>query len=119
MIIVADNRIRRVKFVDQNTFDAFESLKKGVFEEKRLAEFVQRAIGDLRENPFCGTKIPRALWPKEYVREYGVTNLWKYDLPNGWRLIYTIVGTELEIVSIILEWFSHKEYEKKFKYNVR
>ena len=43
-------------------------------------------------------------------------NLWKYDLPKGWRLIYSIVNDEIVVVSLILEWFDHKEYERKFKY---
>lgn len=45
-----------------------------------------------------------------------LTNLWKYDLPDAWRLIYTIKEDEIKILSIILEWFDHKEYERKFNY---
>ncbi|MEK6837806.1 MAG: hypothetical protein AABX69_04085 [Nanoarchaeota archaeon] len=40
----------------------------------------------------------------------------KYDLPNAWRRIYTIDADEVRIVSIIPEWFDHKEYEKRFRY---
>ena len=50
------------------------------------------------------------------MRKYKVTNLWKYDLPNAWRLIYTVDTDEVMIVAIILEWFDHKDYEKRFKY---
>jgi hypothetical protein len=70
----------------------------------------------ITENPYSGTKIPKNLWPKEYLSNYNITNLWKYDLLNGWRLTYTIKGQKIEIVSVIIEWFSHKEYERKFKY---
>ncbi|MFH1199676.1 MAG: type II toxin-antitoxin system RelE/ParE family toxin [Candidatus Micrarchaeota archaeon] len=113
-----DERIRRVRFVDRKLFDAYERLKAGKTEEQRLAQHLGEAIEDLKKDPFCGIKVPRRLWPREYVREYGVNNLRKYDLPNGWRLIYTIVGNEIEIISVLLEWFSHKEYEKRFKYRV-
>jgi hypothetical protein len=64
----------------------------------------------------CGTKIKKKLWPKGYKQKFGITNLWKYDLPNAWRIIYTIETDEVMIVSIILEWFSHKDYKKRFKY---
>lgn len=64
----------------------------------------------------CGTKIPKRLWPKIYVKEYKITNLWKYDLPNAWRLIYTILEDKIMILNVILEWFSHKDNEKKFGY---
>ncbi|GAI89960.1 unnamed protein product [marine sediment metagenome] len=77
---------------------------------------VIRAIDDLKKNPTCGTKIPRKLWPKYYIKEYQITNLWKYDLPNAWRLIYTILEDKVMILNVILEWFSHKDYERKFRY---
>ena len=39
-----------------------------------------------------------------------------YDLPNGWRLIYTIETNEILVLAIILEWFDHKNYERTFNY---
>ena len=92
------------------------SLKTGKFEDKKLYEFIDRAIDDLKKSPTCGTKIQKKIWPKEYKKKFGINNLWKYDLPNAWRIIYTIETDEVTIVSIILEWFSHKGYEKRFKY---
>ena len=55
--------------------------------------------------------------PKIYIQKYGVNNIWKYNLPNAWRLIYTIAGNEVMIVSIILEWLSHKDYGRRFEYD--
>ncbi len=41
-------------------------------------------------------------------------------MPNGWRLIYTLRGDTVQIVAVILEWFTaHKEYAKRFGYKVR
>jgi len=70
----------------------------------------------ITENPLCGIKIPYKLWPKEYISKYDIKVLYKYDLPNGWRLTYTIKGQKIEIISVIIEWFCHKKYERKFKY---
>ena len=86
------------------------------FRHKKPYSFIKRAIKDLGEDSNSGTKIPKKLWPKDYIQDYQVTNLWKYDLPNAWRLIYTIEVGEIKIVNIILEWFNHKDYEKKFRY---
>ena len=94
----------------------FESLKKGNSQDKKLYDFIDRATKDLKKDPTCAIKIPKRLWPKIYIQNYGITNLWKYDLPSGWRLIYTIKTDEVMILSVILEWFNHKEYERKFKY---
>ena len=49
-------------------------------------------------------------------KNYGIKNLWKYNLPQGWRLLYSIVADENLIVSIVIEWLSHKDYERRFRY---
>jgi hypothetical protein len=111
-----NNKHIYVTFGDKELEKEYEELKQGKFEDKQLYGFIERATNDLKSNPVCGTKIPKKLWPKEYIKKYDITNLWKYDLPNGWRLIYTIQTNEVMILSVILEWFDHKEYEKRFKY---
>jgi len=63
-----------------------------------------------------GIAIPKRLIPKEYIRRYRIDNLWKYDLPKGWRLLYTVQGNNVNIVSIIVEWMDHKNYKRRFKY---
>ncbi|MGI0135174.1 MAG: hypothetical protein ACREBW_09485 [Candidatus Micrarchaeaceae archaeon] len=60
--------------------------------------------------------MPKRLIPKIYMQKYGVNNLRKYNLPHGWRLVYSLKGSEIEIIAIILEWFTHKEYERRFNY---
>lgn len=107
---------KKVIFSEKKVETSFEELKEGKFEDKRLYEFINRAINDIKKEPTCGVKIPKKIWPKTYIQNYGITNLWKYDLPNAWRLVYTIKEDEIRILSVILEWFDHKEYEKRFKY---
>ena len=83
-----------------------------------IKKSIVRAIKDLQENAFSGIQIPKRLFPKEYIQKYEIKNLWKYDLPKGWRLIYSLKSfTEIEIVAIILEWFTrHKDYGRRFGY---
>ena len=111
-----NNKPIYVTFGEKKIENEFEILKEGKFEDKQFYDFIERAIKDLKSNPTCGTKIPKKLWPKEYIKKFGITNLWKYDMPNAWRLIYTIQTNEVMILNVILEWFSHKEYERRFKY---
>lgn len=106
-----------VAFISERTKKEFEELKKGKFEDKKLYEFILRAIDDLKQNPMCGTKISKSLWPVDYIKKYNITNLWKYNLPNAWRLIYTIETDDVKIMNFILEWFNHPDYEKRFGYN--
>ena len=111
-----NNREILVVFADKDLENKFEKLKYGTGEERKLYKFIKRAIEDLKQDPTCGTKIPKDRWPHIYIRKYGITNLWKYDLPNAWRLIYTIMADKIIILSVILEWFSHKDYERRFGY---
>lgn len=105
-----------VSFGEKKTEQEFELLKDGKFQDKQLYEFVDRAVKDMKNNHACGIKIPKRLWPKDYIEKYDITNLWKYNLPNAWRLVYTIKENEVLILNVLLEWFNHKEYERKFKY---
>ncbi len=114
-----DSRQKYVAFAEESLREAFDKLEKGTFEDKKLHGLLDGAFDDLKKDPLVGIKIPKKLWPGEYVRKYDIDNLRKYNLPNGWRLIYTLRGTQVEIVAVILEWFaSHKEYEKRFGYKV-
>ena len=106
-------RPSKVVFASEKLEKVFESLS----EEDPLKKYIKRAIEDLKMNAFAGIKIPKRLFPKEYVQKYEIKNLWKYDLPQGWRLIYTIAReSEVELLSIILEFFNHKDYERRFGY---
>ena len=106
-----------VKFGDENLKKAYLELESGKFEDKQLKEWLDQAVNEVRSNAFCGIQIPKRLIPKEYNKKYGpLTNLWKYNLPNAWRLIYTIKRDEVIVLSIVLEWMSHKEYNKRFGY---
>ena len=93
-----------------------EEYEKAKLESPQLFTFLERATNDLKKYPFCGIKLPRNVWPKDYIKKYFINNLWKYDLPNAWRLIYTVSRDEIMIMAVLLEWFDHKSYEKRFGY---
>ncbi len=103
----------KVVFISDELEKDFNELK----DDDPIKKGIIRAIKDLRENAFCGIHLPKRLIPVEYIKKYFVNNLWKYDLPNGWRLIYTVTpNNEVELISAILEWFDHKDYERRFNY---
>ena len=106
----------QIIFSDEKLEKAFQKLKDSKTEDKKLHDWIVRAFADLENNPFCGIQVPKKLFPKEYVKKHEITNLWKYDLPNAWRLLYTVADNKITVLSIILEWMTHKEYERKFKY---
>ena len=106
----------RVIFVDEKSKKVFGDLtnsNKG--EDKELFVWLTHAFSALEDNVFCGIQIPKRLIPKQY-KKYSIENLWKYNLPKGWRLIYSVKGSDVVVLSIIIEWLDHKEYERRFKY---
>lgn len=109
-------REKRVGFADEGIQKAFLELKRGKGAEQELCGFLEKAFDKLEIDPFCGKKMQKKLWPREYMQKYRITNLWKYDLPNSWRLIYTVKADRATILSVVLEWFCHKEYERRFRY---
>lgn len=81
--------------------------------ERRLFRQLSKAIEKIESDFNVGIKVKKELIPLEYK---DVNTLWKYDLRSGWRLLYTINKNEIVIYSIIIEWLSHTEYERRFKY---
>ncbi|MBU0979494.1 MAG: hypothetical protein KJ709_01695 [Nanoarchaeota archaeon] len=109
-------KLVHITFITNRLKNDFESLNRGRYEDVRLYNEILKAKDVLRQDPFKGVKVQRKLWPKYYVQKYQITNLWKYDLPGYWRLIYTIEANEVMVMNIILEWLDHKGYEKRFGY---
>lgn len=101
-----------VIFADDKTEDAFNSMS----EDDWLKKAIKRAIKSLKENVFCGEKIKKNLIPKDYIKKYNIDNLFWYKLPQGWRLVYSVIANNVEILALIIEYFDHKNYEGRFKY---
>jgi len=106
----------QIKYAEEKVKKSLEELKISKTEDQKLYKWINRAMDDLEENAFCGIQIQKKLIPKVYIEKYGIDNLWKYDLPKGWRLIYSVVNGDVQILSIILEWMCHKDYERRFGY---
>ena len=106
-----------IVFADSKTKKAFESLRMTTTEDKKLYDSLVEAFEELEKNAFLGIQIQKRLIPREYIRKFGkLDNLWKYNLHGGWRLMYTVKKDNVLILSIILEWLDHKNYERRFKY---
>ncbi|MFH1072392.1 MAG: type II toxin-antitoxin system RelE/ParE family toxin, partial [Nanoarchaeota archaeon] len=114
------NRVKYSPVFEQQLKELRDAIQKdGRKFHKQLLKAIEREKENLTTDMHHGTQIPKNLIPDEYIDEYGVTNLWKIDLPDYWRMIYTIVGNEFEIISILLEFMDHKDYDKKFGYRKR
>ena len=86
--------------------------------EQSILNAVNKKIELIKANPHCGDPIAKRLIPGEYVQKYGVTNLFRVELPDFWRMMYTLTEGEskIEIVAFVLDVVNHKDYDKKFGY---
>jgi hypothetical protein len=101
----------RVRFIDEELEKAFNNLP----EEDPIKKAIIRAIKNIEEDFQAGEYIPKRDVPSSYLEKYGINNVRVYDLPFAWRLMYTVTGSsEIGIISVILNWMNHKDYEKLF-----
>lgn len=86
--------------------------------EQTILNAIHQKIELIKANCHYGNSIAKRLIPQEYVLKYRISNLFRIELPNFWRMLYTLTNgeTEIEIISFILDITDHKEYNKKFGY---
>ena len=104
-------KAHRIIFVDENLEEAFNNLSEKDPTKKALI----RAIQNIKDDCYCGRNVKKKLIPKSFIERYNISNLWIYNLPSAWRLLYSITTSEeIEIIAAILDWMNHKDYERLF-----
>lgn len=102
-----NSKASSIVFVDDFLAKKFNSMP----EDDPIKKGIRRAFDSIRENVFCGRNVKKKLIPRSLLLKYGINNLWIYDLPDSWRLLYSIApGGKVEIIAAVLDWMSHKEY---------
>lgn len=106
--------------------EVYEELNKIVGEEKKkgigssfhqsLLKSIKRVKELLKENPFAGDQIPKRQIPKKYFLKYDIDNVWRIELTNRWRLVYSITGNQIEIITFVMDIFNHRDYDRVFGY---
>ena len=104
----------------------YQELNKIVREEKlkgidssfhqTLLRSINRVRDLLKQNPFAGDQVPKKLIPDKYSKKFDVDNVWRIELADRWRLVYTITGNQIEIINFVMDIFDHKDYDKVFGY---
>ncbi|MBS3127591.1 hypothetical protein J4410_00415 [Candidatus Woesearchaeota archaeon] len=86
--------------------------------EQMILNATNKKIDLIKANPHYGNPIEKKKIPEIYKEKYGITNLFRVELPHFWRMLYTLTEgeSEIEIVAFILDITDHKKYNKKFGY---
>ncbi|MBN2422808.1 hypothetical protein JXB41_06265 [Candidatus Woesearchaeota archaeon] len=81
-----------------------------------LLNSIERVKNILKENPMYGDPVKKSQIPPKLIVEYNITNLYRVELSNYWRMLYSLVGNEVQIFLFVLSIIDHKEYNKLFGY---
>ena len=90
--------------------------------ESKIEQVLLKAINNklklIKDNIHYGEPIAKKLIPNEYIKSYGINNLFRVELPNYWRMLYTLTNSEsqIEVIAFILDLIDHNDYNKKFGY---
>ena len=86
--------------------------------ERTILNAITKKIEIIKSNPHYGDPIAKSLIPGEYLDKYEITNLFRVELPNYWRMLYTLKDgdTRCEIIAFVLDLVDHSFYNKKFGY---
>src|SRR3989338_7252052 len=86
--------------------------------EKMILNALHKKIELIKSNVHYGVPIAKKLIPGEYKEKYSITNLFRVELPQFWRMLYTLTDgeTKIEIIAFVLDVCDHKNYDKKFGY---
>jgi hypothetical protein len=86
--------------------------------ERSLLTAIKNKVELIKANPHYGDPIAKALIPRQYVEEYGITNLFRVELPLFWRMLYSLTNGEsqVEIIAFVLDIAEHEKYDKLFGY---
>ena len=98
---------------DRKDFDSvFSNLNKN----STLFKNVQGVVDSLKKDVVVGERIQFAKIPKYYILRHHVDNAFHVYLPDGMRLVYSIMIYRGEKTAFLMELTDHRRYERRFKY---
>jgi len=96
--------------------ESFIDLKKRSDKESvSILNSVDRTIELLKNNPQFGDPIRKELIP-DVFKKMGIKNLYRVELSNFWRMLYTLEGNRIEVLVFILTISDHPFYDKLMGY---
>lgn len=115
-------KVRLLNEVEKRKKELEEELKRGDRRNEREYKLLLKGIERLKWNYKAGDHISRKKHQKAfdyYRNKYGVEldNLWKLNVSDNWRMMYTIVGSEVEVIAFVIDLVDHKQYDRIFGYH--
>jgi len=58
--------------------------------ERLILNAINNKVELIKTNPHYGDPISKKLIPRQYREKYRITNLFRVELPDFWRMLYTL-----------------------------
>ncbi|OIO25134.1 hypothetical protein AUJ14_04880 [Candidatus Micrarchaeota archaeon CG1_02_55_22] len=86
--------------------------------DQSILNAINKKVELIKANPHYGQPISKDKIPEEWKHEYGINNLFRVELPQFWRMLYTLTNSdsEVEIIAFVLEISNHEKYDKRLGY---
>jgi hypothetical protein len=94
----------------------FELMFSSLDRKSALFRDVQDIISNLKNNVIVGERIKFEKIPKYYKKRHNISNAYHVYLPEGMRLVYSIMIYQDEKTAFLIELADHKNYEQRFDY---
>jgi len=71
--------------------------------ERIILNAINKKVELIKINIHYGDPIAKDLIPQEYKEKYDIKNLFRVELPNYWRMLYTLTDdeTKIEIIAFV------------------
>lgn len=96
---------------------ALDDLERRAARGDRKAASVARRARSLRAILLADAlhgEVARRPLPRELVARHGIANLYVEDLPDFWRLLYTIIRQNDRAFVVVVEIVDHGTYDRWF-----
>lgn len=91
---------------------------EGLDKTSSIYKSIEDTIKILKQEPKRGDQVQRRLIPKIYQKQYSITNLFRIELVDYWRLLYSLQKFEgINLGVLILDVLPHSEYDRLFGYD--
>lgn len=96
--------------------------EEAVEDRRRLTKEQEKKLiwwrDGLAQDVTVGDPIRKSLIPAVLKKKYEIDNLWRLELPGGWRALYTVASRPAGRPEVsILRILSHKDYDRLFGYS--
>jgi len=110
------SEIRLSKSFSKQFADLQIRAENGEGDANYILKLIEKGISTLVNDRESGNKIQKNIWPNYYSKKFEISNLWRLRLDKSWKMIYTIIGDDVRIVTIVLDVLNHKKHNKMFGY---